>query len=349
MAKQAPTFYVFHGSDEFSIAETLGDFKRRLGPPDMVDLNTTVLSGRDLTLSELRHACDAIPFLADRRLVIVTNLLKRLTARGDRELARSLAEFLGALVDYLPHLPETTRLVFVEHEGKRNRLPGKRNRLPAKHPVVRLARQHERGYARRFDSPQKNDLRRWVEERARKYGGTIERRAADQLAIAVGGNLRLLDQEIAKLVTYTDAERQITSADVDTLVPYVQEGRIFDFVDALGQRDARAATQVLHSLMDPRGTNVPWIFGMIVRQFRLLIQVKELEDSGSSLQDVIKTLKLHPFPARKLHLQAIHFTSPQLEATYRHLLDTDLAIKTSKLTPALAMDLLVADLAATEL
>ena len=161
MPKQAPTFYVFHGSDEFSIAETLGDFKRRLGPPDMVDLNTTVLSGGDLTLSELRHACDAIPFLAERRLVIVTNLLKRLTARADRELARSLTEFLEALVDYLPHLPETTRLVFVEHEGERTR-------LPAKHPVVRLARQHERGYARRFDSPQKNDLRRWVEERARK-------------------------------------------------------------------------------------------------------------------------------------------------------------------------------------
>jgi DNA polymerase-3 subunit delta len=239
-------------------------------------------------------------------------------------------------------LPETTRLVFVEHEGERNR-------LPAKHPVVRLARQHERGYLRKFDSPARDNLRHWVEERARKYGGTIERRAADQLAIAVGGNLRLLDQEIAKLVTYTNAERQITSADVDALVPYVQEGKIFDFVDALGQRDARAATQVLHSLMDPRGTNVPWIFGMIVRQFRLLIQVKELEDSGSSLQAVIKTLKLHPFPARKLHLQAIHFTGPQLEAIYRHLLDTDLAIKTSKLTPALAMDLLVADLAATEL
>ena len=334
MAKPSPTFYIFHGRDEFSIAETLDDFKRRLGSPDMMDLNTTVLDGKNLTLGELRHACDAIPFLSQRRLVIVTNLLKRLTAREQRDLAQSLAEFLEALVDYLPHLPETTRLVFVEAQA-----------LPAKHPVTQLARQDERGYLRRFDPPQKDDLRRWVQERTRKHGGKIERKAADQLAMVVGDNLRLLDQEILKLVTYTNAERDITGEDIDRMVPYVQDAVVFDLVDAFGQGDGRAAASVLHRLLD---TEHPLaILGMIVRQFRLLIQVKELEQSGSSLQDVIKALKLHPFPARKLHVQAIRFTSVQLEAIYHHLLDTDVAIKTGKLAPELALDLLVAELTAT--
>ena len=82
MAKAAPTFYIFHGTDEFSIAETLSDFKRRLGAPEMADLNTTVLDGRDITLGELRHACDVVPFLAERRLVIVTNLLRRTHGPG---------------------------------------------------------------------------------------------------------------------------------------------------------------------------------------------------------------------------------------------------------------------------
>ena len=105
MARPTPTFYVFHGSDEFTCAETLADFRRRLGPPDTVDLNTTFLDGRKATLAELRHACDTIPFLAEKRLVIVEGLLTR---------AAGQEEFLGKLAGYLGQLPETTRLVFVE-------------------------------------------------------------------------------------------------------------------------------------------------------------------------------------------------------------------------------------------
>ena len=81
MAEPTPTFYLFHGTDEFTRAETLASFKRRLGPPDTVDLNTTLLDGGRLTLAELRHDCDAIPFMAEKRLVIVRGLLTRLAAR----------------------------------------------------------------------------------------------------------------------------------------------------------------------------------------------------------------------------------------------------------------------------
>jgi len=86
MPKPAPTFYVFHGTDEFTRAETLADFQRRLGPSDTVDLNTTILDGKSLTLGKLRHACDAIPFLAEKRLVIVQDLL---TGRLPRPPARN--------------------------------------------------------------------------------------------------------------------------------------------------------------------------------------------------------------------------------------------------------------------
>nr|HID12586.1 hypothetical protein [Anaerolineae bacterium] len=138
MPKPPPTFYVFHGADEFTRAETLADFKRRLGPPDTVDLNTTLLDGGTLTLAELRYACDTIPFLAEKRLVIVNGLLTRLTPRKDQELSAAQKEYLAALADYLPRLPETTRLVFVEDKP-----------LPARHPILQLAQREERGYVKR--------------------------------------------------------------------------------------------------------------------------------------------------------------------------------------------------------
>jgi len=336
MAKPKPTFYVFHGADEFTRAETLASFKRRLGPPDTVDLNTTVLGARSLTLAELRHVCEAVPFLAEKRLVIVEGWLTRLTPRKGQASSAAHKELLDDLVGYLPDLPETTRLVFVEVKP-----------LPTNHPVLKLARQEEQGYVKRFDPPKAKALPRWIEERARKHGGEIERRAAHHLAALVGSDLRLLDQEIDKLVAYTDAARPITKTDVETIVPYAQDAIVFDLVDALGQRDGSTAAQTLHRLLG-MGEHPLRLLAMIVRQFRLLIQVEELKSKGHSSRDIAEALNQHPFPTRKLYNQAAFFTATQLETVYRHLLETDVEIKTGRIEAEVALDLLVAGLAAYE-
>ena len=168
----------------------------------------------------------------------------------------------------------------------------------------------------------------------------------DHLAV-VGADLRLLDQEIVKLVTYTNAERPVTKSDIDALVPYAQTAIIFDMIDAFGRRNGRTASQTLHSLLDA-GEHPMRLLAMVVRQFRLLIQVKELKAQGLTSQQAAKALKLHPFPTDKLYNQANHFTADQLEKVYRHLLDTDVDIKTGKIEPEVALDLLVAGLVATE-
>jgi DNA polymerase-3 subunit delta len=336
MTRPKPTFYVLHGEDEFTRSETLADFKRRLGPPGTGDLNTTVLDGRKLTLGELHHACDAVPFLADRRLVIVEGLLSRLTPRKGQTLSDAKRKLLDDLAAYLTHLPPTTRLVLVEDHP-----------LPPKHPILKLAKQEHRGYVKQFDHPDAKALPGWIRKRVQKRGGRIEPRAAHRLAAVVGADLRLLDQEIVKLVTYSGGERAISPSDVETLVPYSQDAVIFDLVDALGRRDGSTAAKTLHRLI-VEGEHPLGLLGMIVRQFRLLIQVKTLKVQGTPSRDVAKTLGIHPFPARKLHHQATHFTPAQLEKIYRYLSDTDLDIKTGKIDAEVALDLLVAGLAGTE-
>ena len=336
MTKPKPTFYVFHGEDEFTRSETLADFKRRLGPPDTVDLNTTVLDGGRVTLDELHHTCDAVPFLADKRLVIVEGLLSRLTPRKGRSLSDAKQRLLDHLTDYLPQLPSTTRLVLVEERS-----------VPSSHPILKLARQEQRGYVRRFERPDAGTLPGWIKKRVRRHGGDIEPRAAHRLATVVGTDLRLLDQEILKLVTYTAGERPISDTDVETLVTYVQDAVIFDLVDALGHRDGSTAAETLHRLIE-EGEHPLALLGMIVRQFRLLIQVKTLKAKGASPRDIATTLEIHPFPARKLHNQATHFTPAQLDKVYRYLSETDLDIKMGRIDAEVALDLLVAGLATTE-
>ena len=47
-----------------------------MGDPQFAELNTTTLEGRSLSFSELRHHADAIPFLSDKRMVLVDNFAK---------------------------------------------------------------------------------------------------------------------------------------------------------------------------------------------------------------------------------------------------------------------------------
>ena len=108
----ADMFYVFHGDDDFSRGEELARLASRMGDPQMADLNTTRLEGQTVAWDELLYHCSTIPFMAERRLVIVTGLLTRLTQRNKSAEDTS---FLEHLVEYLPDLPPTTRLVFVEH------------------------------------------------------------------------------------------------------------------------------------------------------------------------------------------------------------------------------------------
>jgi DNA polymerase-3 subunit delta len=244
-----------------------------------------------------------------------------------------VGESIDALVEYLPHLPDTARLVFVEHAA-----------LPENHPVIRLAERTGTGYVKQFDPPDSEGLPSWIAERAREHGGEIDPAAARELAALVEDDLRLLDQEITKLVIHAGGERAITIADVANLVPYAQAAVIFDLVDALGRRDGKVAARTLHGLLQ-MGEHPLGILGMVVRQFRLLLQLKDLEAEGASLQDVIRTLRLHPFPARKLHRQATYFTAAQLAQVYRYLLEIDVAIKTGQMDAEAALDLLIAGLA----
>src|SRR5919202_6375938 len=115
--------YVLHGEDTFSRDEALQGLKDRMRGLPAGEHNLTELSGPQANLDELRAATDVVPFLAERRMVIVRGLLSRLQGRGGapgrrgRQRSKTAAteyDEYQVLLDYLPDLPATTSVVFVE-------------------------------------------------------------------------------------------------------------------------------------------------------------------------------------------------------------------------------------------
>src|SRR5215831_10798838 len=113
MSRTAPTFYVLHGDDEFSRKAEVKNMRARMGDPATAELNTAIFDGRNAVLADVLAAASAIPFLADKRLIIVEGMLSWLVRKGAPKTAKA---DLDTLLAALPTLPETTRLVFVEPE-----------------------------------------------------------------------------------------------------------------------------------------------------------------------------------------------------------------------------------------
>ncbi|HVO43970.1 MAG TPA: DNA polymerase III subunit delta [Aggregatilineales bacterium] len=329
MTRTPPTFYVLHGEDEFSRKNEVKAMRAKMGDPTTAELNITFIDGTATPVAEILASASMMPFLCDRRMVIVNGLLAWLGRKGGGKTAK--AE-LDRLLAGLPKLPESARLILVEPDLLRD-----------DHPVLKLIREDPHGFARAFNRPQ--DMVGWIVRQVEAAGGTIERPAAVALASVINGDVRAAEGEVAKLVTYVGTERAIASADVALLTPYTAEANIFDIVDAIAVRDGKTAIRLIHRLLaDPKQQPLN-LLGMINRQFRLLLQAREVLDAGGDMRNLDKILSISPFVARKLAPQARNFTLDQLESIYRLLLETDQAIKTGRVSDALAIDLLVTQLA----
>jgi len=152
----------------------------------------------------------------------------------------------------------------------------------------------------------------------------------------------LLDNEIEKLITYR-GNAPIRAEDVRMLVASVNEANIFDLVDAIGKRQTKHALDLLHAHL-AQNAAPQYLLTMIVRQFRMLLQLRDLAARNVPLDSAREQLRLHPFVAQKTWTQALNFTLPHLEAIYQRLLDTDLAMKTSRVDLTVALDLLIVEL-----
>lgn len=338
--------YLLHGPDELLRSERLETIRAGLGAPELAELSTTWLEGRKASVNEVCYHCDVVPFLTERRLVIVSGLLAQLKRRqqagkGKTDEARAEATpsraegERNALLAYLPTLPTSTDLVLNEGE-----------KLAQNDAFYReIARLSAAGQAEILlcEAPDLRDLPDWVLRRARQRGGTIERDAAFDLATSIGRNLRLLDNELDKLLIYRGGAGPIRREDVRLLVPYTQEANIFDMVDAIGQGESAKAVRLLQELLRD-GAAPLYLLSMIVRQFRILVQVSDLMGGGLGKDAIAKAIGLHPYPTEKAMQQARRWRIAELQAAYDYLLEADLAIKTGKIADTLAVELAVVEL-----
>jgi DNA polymerase III subunit delta len=201
--------YLFVGEEIFLIEEELAHTRALL--EDGAAMNSSSYQAQEIhRIEEVVSLCNTMPFLSDRRLVVIRNVHK-LTA-GDSQKIR----------DYLSDpCPATTLILTME--GQKDE---KRFTKGLTSPIETV----------RFDALKGRDIIDWILDRAQSFGKKIDRDAASLLSDATGGNVWFMASEIEKLGLYTKDRPVISIKDVESLVMRSLEPPVFAFLDSLFDR-----------------------------------------------------------------------------------------------------------------
>lgn len=267
-------------------------------------------------LSEIKTA----PFLGEKRLVVLENLL----SNNNKEL-------LGAFKDLLKE-PELSNVIIIWQGGALSKVQ------EAKELDALLKKQK---YAKGFELLKGAQLRAWIASEVKQRGGKINSAAVDLLQMDAGKDTWLLNSLIDELVAYA-GNNEITEQDARLFVEQGFDDNIFSLTDAIAGGNRPTAFKLLE-YQRQLGEEEGKIFGLLVWQFRILLEMGDALERDSSLTSdlLAKQVGLHPFVAKKNMAVARRTPLARLQELYKELLVIDIKTKTGAAPQSLLIDLFI--------
>lgn len=316
------SLYLFHGPEEFTKEEALSQIIGQI-PEQYRDFNYLMIDGTETTADSIITAGETLPFLSDKRVVVVKDYTGLTGKKSEDEVK---------LKEYLAKVSDSTCLIFyVRGEADKQRM------------IYKAIAQH--GEAVEFARLNHTDLSKWIRKRFGKYNKKISNSDLEYFIIQVGNDLEDIKNEIEKLVAYAGTSNEITRAEIDKLITPSPEYTVFQFIDAVSARKKAVALEQMQTLLE-QGQSIFGILSLIARQFKIMLLCKAYHEMGYTLNQIKdkmkqKPYKLHPYSVQKGMQQSRGFTMEQLRRGLDWCLKLDYGIKSGKIRERLGIELLV--------
>ncbi len=197
--------------------------------------------------------------------------------------------------------------------------------------------------SQKFNLLSNSYLRKWIEKKFHEHNLELDISAEILLINFVGNNLWRLSQEINKLSSFKNRGGRITKKDIMNLIHPRLETDIFKTIDSIALKDKKKALSLIHSHIQ-KGDNPFYLLSMISYQFRTILVVKDLWNKKKSYGDILRLLKMKPFVLRKFYYQSQKFSYDKLKKIYHKIFEVDFNIKTGRIEPEIAIDLLISEI-----
>jgi DNA polymerase-3 subunit delta len=199
-------------------------------------------------------------------------------------------------------------------------------------------------WAKEFTSLVGAQLSSWIKTETEQRGGTINPAAVAYLAQNVGKDIWYADSLVDQLVAYAEG-KEISLADVQLFLEEKVDDNVFNMVDAIVAGNRKLAFKLVEE-QRRLGEEDGLIFGMAMRQFRILISMRDLFNCQENITSdtMAKMLDLHPFVVKKSLPFIKKYSLDKLKDIYNQLLEIDIKTKTGLADQSLLIDLFVGKL-----
>ena len=304
--------YLLYGEEAYLRTQYKNRLKNALADPSDT-MNFSRFEGKGINPAEIISLAETLPFFAERRLILI-------------EDSGFFKNKCDELADYLPNMPDTTCLLFVETEvDKRNRL----------YKAVQ-----KYGRVTEFQLQDERTLMKWILGTLKKENKKITESTLQLFLERTGSDMENIHMELEKLLSYTIGREVITSEDVEEICTMQTTGQIFEMIRAIAEKKQRLALDLYYDLLALKEPPMRILF-LIARQFNQLLLVKSLTAKGMDRASVASKAQVAPFIAGRLMTQARSFTMQQLRNAVQDCVDAEEAVKTGRMTDVLSVEILI--------
>jgi DNA polymerase-3 subunit delta len=224
------------------------------------------IDASDVEFGRLLESVASLPFLAPRRMIILSN------PASNKALLDNPEQLIKAVAD-------TTDLIIDERKFDK--------RLNLYKTLKKQASVKE------FNDLDDHGLKTWLTQEATKRGGSMTSSDATYLVLRVGTNQMGLHNELDKLLAYNT---NISQETIDMLTEPLPQSSIFDLLDAAFSGDKKRALE-LYQDQRLQQAEPQYIMSMIAWQIHIIAVVKFNEKD--SPESIASKAKLNPYVVRK--------------------------------------------------
>lgn len=328
-AGKAAPVYVCYGPESFLMNEFIAQLTSTLVEPEHREFAVSKFDLNETPVEAVIEDAETLPFMVPRKIVIAKNAALFTGAKDNAKVEHNierLAEYIKAPVDYAV-------LVFSVSADKldeRKKIVKALKDADALVPCLHMAG---------------DELTTWVKDQASRRKFAFESGAAEQLILYTGGHLQALQSEIEKLSLYIGHDGRASATLVDELVTRSSEQNVFLLIEDIVQLRLDKALATLDELLKQKEEPIK-IVALLARQFRIMLQVKELVQQGYSHQQIASQIGVHPYAVKLADGQSRKYDIARLSGILAKLADLDFGMKSGGLDKVLGLELFLLGLAA---
>ncbi len=320
--------FFFYGEDEYRSSLKLQQIKEKF-IKEIDPSGYNIVNIENINIENISKEFSQTGFLSSKKLVIIKNLLKQ-------KISKDLADYLLEEIDKMSDEKEDNILVFYE-----DNLPYSKKQALSGDKLKIWKRLSSLKYAQDFAKLEDYKVVAWIIERFKEGGKVIEKSLSEEFLALCGNDLRVLSNEIEKLSNYCENSK-VTKQDILLMSSQSVSENLFLFAEKLAEKKKSDAIKLLNEQIN-LGTSAQQILSMIIRQYRILLEIKSAISDNVSDSNLAKHLSLHPYVIKKSIALAKLYSLDDLKEIYKKLLELDVKLKSSKLKPKTVLNLFFLD------